>query len=154
MPVCSAGASAMPLRFTRGRPYRKTDQAWVEQRNGLLVRRLVGYDRYTSRAALAVLQRFYGLLRLQHDFFRPVRKLVSKQRLGSKVIKRYDAAQTPYQRVLAAGVLTGEPPAAPGAAISRAGSPSRWPQISSRTLDVLWKLADTRPHSLQEVVHG
>ena len=94
------------IRFTRGRPYRKNDQAWVEQRNGLLVRRLVGYDRYSSRAALAVLQRLYGLFRLQHNFFRPVRKLLSKRRVGSKVVKRYDKAQTPYQRVLATGGLT------------------------------------------------
>jgi transposase InsO family protein len=94
--------------FTRGRPYRKNDQAWVEQRNGLLVRRLVGYDRYSSRAAWAVLQRLYDLLRLQHNFFRPVRKLLSKRRVGSKVLKRYDAAQTPYQRVLAAGGLPAE----------------------------------------------
>ena len=103
--ACSAGVAAT-IRFTRGRPYRKNDQAWVEQRNGLLVRRLVGYDRYSSRAALAVLQRLYGLLRLQHNFFRPVRKLLSKRRVGSKVVKRYDKAQTPYQRVLAAGGLT------------------------------------------------
>ena len=67
------------VRFTRGRPYRKNDQAWVEQRNGLLVRRLVGYDRFSSRAAWAVLQRLYDLLRLQHNFFRPVRKLLSKR---------------------------------------------------------------------------
>src|SRR5262249_11627315 len=61
------------VRFTRGRPYRKNDQAWVEQRNGLLVRRLVASDRYRSRAALAVLQRLYGLRRLQHNFFRSPR---------------------------------------------------------------------------------
>jgi transposase InsO family protein len=83
------------VRFTRGRPYRKNDQAWVEQRNGLLVRRLVGYDRYSTRAAWAVLQRLYELLRLQHNFFRPVRKLLSKRRVGSKVVKRYDAAPDP-----------------------------------------------------------
>jgi hypothetical protein len=54
------------VRFTRGRPYRKNDQAWVEQRNGLLVRRLVGYDRYSTRPACTVLQRLYDRLRLQH----------------------------------------------------------------------------------------
>jgi hypothetical protein len=96
------------IRFTRARPYRKNDQAWVEQRNGLLVRRLVGSDRYSSRAAWRVLQRLYGLLRLQHNFFRPVRKLVTKRRVGSRVPKRYDAPQTPYQRVLTAGGLCPE----------------------------------------------
>ena len=96
------------LRFTRGRPYRENDQPWVEQRNGFLVRRLAGYDRYTSRAAAAVLQRLYDRLRPHHNFFRPVRKLRSKRRVGSTILKRYDAAQTPYQRVLAAGGLTAE----------------------------------------------
>ena len=131
------------VRFTRGRPYRKNDQAWVEQRNGLLVRRLVGYDRYGSRAAWAVLQRLYGLLRLQHNFFRPVRKLLSKRRIGSKVRKRYDAAQTPYQRVLAAGGLPAEPRQALAAQFA-ALDPIALARDIQRTLDVLWTLADTR----------
>jgi transposase InsO family protein len=140
------------IRFTRGRPYRKNDQAWVEQRNGLLVRRLVGYDRFSSRAAWAVLQRLYDRLRLQHNFFRPVRKLLSKRRLGSKVLKRYDAAQTPYQRVLAAGALT---PAQQHtlAAQFDALDPISLARDIQRTLDVLWKLADTRA-SRQETAHG
>ncbi len=132
------------IRFTRGRPYRKNDQAWVEQRNGLIVRRLVGYDRYSSRAAVAVLQRLYGLLRLQHNFFRPVRKLLSKRRVGSKVLKRYDAPQTPYQRVLAAGVLT---PAQQQTLAQQfhALDPIALARDIQQTLDALWKLADTRP---------
>ena len=131
------------IRFTRGRPSRKNDQAWVEQRNGLLVRRLVGYDRYSSRAAWTVLQRLYGLLRLQHNFFRPVRKLQSKQRVGSKVRKHYDAAQTPYQRVLAAGGLSAEQQQALVAQY-QALDPITLARDIHRTLDVLWKLADTR----------
>jgi hypothetical protein len=94
------------IQFTRGRGYRKNDQAYVEQRNWLSVRRQVGYDRYSSRAAPALLQQIYPLLCLQLNFFRPVSKLVGKQRLGAKVIKRYDEPQTPYQRLLAAGVLS------------------------------------------------
>ena len=140
------------IRFTRGRPYRKNDQAWVEQRNGLLVRRLVGYDRYSSRAAQAVLQRLYDLLRLQHNFFRPVRKLVSKHRVGSKVLKRYDAAQTPYQRVLAAAVLTPEQQQALAQQF-HALDPIALARDIQQTLDVLWKLADTR-HVRQEAARG
>ena len=140
------------VRFTRGRPYRKNDQAWVEQRNGLLVRRLVGYDRFSSRAAWTVLQRLYDLLRLQHNFFRPVRKLLSKQRIGSKVRKRYDAAQTPYQRVLAAGALTLEQRQALAAQF-HALDPIALARDIQRTLDVLWTLADTRS-SRQEIAHG
>jgi len=140
------------IRFTRGRPYRKNDQAWVEQRNGLLVRRLVGYDRYSSRAAQAVLQRLYGLLRLQHNFFRPVRKLLSKRRVGSKVVKRYDAARTPYQRVLAAGVLAPEQRQALAQQV-HALDPIALARDIQQTLDVLWKLADTR-RAPQEAARG
>ena len=141
------------IRFTRGRPYRKNDQAWVEQRNGLLVRRLVGYDRYSSRAAWAVLGRLYGLLRLQHNFFRPVRKLRSKRRVGSKVLKRYDAAQTPYQRVLAAGGLAAEQQQKLAQQF-HALDPIAIARTIQQTLDVLWKLADTRPTPRREAARG
>lgn len=93
------------IRFTRGRGYRKNDQAWVEQRNWLGVRRSVGYDRYNSQAAFQALQRLYSLLRLQLNFLRPVRKLVGKRRCGARVTKAYDAPRTPYQRLLESGVL-------------------------------------------------
>jgi hypothetical protein len=132
------------IRFTRGRPYRKNDQAWVEQRNGLAVRRLVGYGRYTSRAAFTVLQRLYGLLRLQLNFFRPVRKLVSKRRVGSKVVKRYDAPHTPCQRVLAAGILTADQRTALVRQF-QALDPIALARDIQQTLDLLWKLAETRP---------
>ena len=140
------------IRFTRGRPYRKNDQAWVEQRNGLLVRRLVGYHRYSARAAQAILQRLYGLLRLHHNFFRPVRKLLRKRRVGSKVLKRYDAAQTPYQRVLAAAGLTPEQRQALTQQF-HALDPIALARDIQQTLAVLWKLADPR-HTPQEAARG
>jgi hypothetical protein len=94
------------IAFTRGRSYRKNDQAYVEQRNHLAVRRLVGHDRLNSKHAQKLLQQLYGLLRLQLNFLRPMRKLVSKQRLGARVVKRYDQPRTPYQRLLDSGCLT------------------------------------------------
>ncbi|HKZ08694.1 MAG TPA: transposase family protein, partial [Methylomirabilota bacterium] len=130
------------VRFTRGRPYRKNDQAWVEQRNGLLVRRLVGYDRYTTRAAWRVLQRLYDRLRLQHNFFRPVRKLLSKRRVGSRVVKRYDAPQTPAQRVMARPDLPGEGRIQLEAQQATLDAIALAHDIQP-TLDMLWKLADT-----------
>ena len=93
------------VRFTRGRSYKKNDQAYVEQRNWLAVRRSVGHDRYSSRAALAALGRLYTLIRLQLNFLRPVRKLAGKERYGARVRKSYDAPRTPYQRLLDYGVL-------------------------------------------------
>jgi hypothetical protein len=94
------------ITFTRSRPYKKNDSCHVEQKNWSVVRRLIGYDRYNSRAALEVLNRIYELTRLYINFFQPVMKLVSKSRHGAKVYKVYDAAQTPYQRLLRSGVLT------------------------------------------------
>jgi transposase InsO family protein len=96
------------IRFTRGRPYKKNDQAYVEQKNWSVPRRLIGYDRYSSKAALQALEELYRPLCEYVNFFQPVRKLVAKERDGAKVRKRFDRAQTPYQRLLAAGVLGGE----------------------------------------------
>jgi len=93
------------IACTRGRGYKKNDQAYVEQRNWLAVRRQVGYDRYNSHAAQEAMQRLYALLRLQLNFFRPLSKVISKERQGPRVTKRYDAPKTPYQRLLEAGIL-------------------------------------------------
>jgi hypothetical protein len=94
------------IHLTRGRPWRKNDQAYAEQKNWAIVRRLIGYDRYTTQAALAQLNALYGVLRLYWNFFQPLRKVIGKVRHGARVTKHYDRAQTPYQRVLASGVLT------------------------------------------------
>ena len=93
------------ITFTRSRPYQKNDSAHVEQKNGAIVRPLIGYDRYASKAAYAQLTRVYDLARLHINFFQPVQKLVTKERRGSRVHRVYDRAQTPYQRLCALGVL-------------------------------------------------
>ena len=74
------------LVFTRCRPYRKNDQAWVEQKNGAVVRRTVGYPRY-ERLEAAALARLYAALRLFVNFFQPSFKLAGKGRDGAKVKK-------------------------------------------------------------------
>jgi hypothetical protein len=89
------------ITFTRSRAGRKNDGAYVEQKNWSVVRQTVGYHRYDTDAELALLNQIYGLLRLTINFFTPQQKLISKHREGAKVIKRYDTAKTPYQRVLA-----------------------------------------------------
>ena len=71
-----------------------------------VVRRLIGYDRYDSRTALEALNRVYDLTRLYVNFFQPDMKLVHKSRHGARVHKFYDTAQTPYRRLLSAGILT------------------------------------------------
>jgi len=89
------------LVFTRCRPYRKNDQAWVEQKNGAVVRRTVGYRRYEGLEAAATLARLYSSLRLFVNFFQPSFKLAEKARDGAKVKKKYHPPATPYQRLLA-----------------------------------------------------
>lgn len=89
------------ITFTRSRPYNKNDQAHVEQKNWTAVRQVIGYSRNESAEALALMGLIYADLRLFINFFQPVMKLVSKIRVGSKVRKKYDQAQTPYQRILA-----------------------------------------------------
>lgn len=89
------------ITFTRSRPYKKNDQAYVEQKNWSIVRRTVGYDRWESEEEYLLLQSIYETLRLYTNFFQPVLKLISKKRVGNKLIKRYDIAKTPYQRVMA-----------------------------------------------------
>lgn len=87
--------------FTRSRPYRKNDQAWVEQKNGAIVRRIVGYRRFEGVEAAAALARLYATTRLFVNFFQPSFKLAEKQRNGAHVIKRYHRPATPYQRLIA-----------------------------------------------------
>ena len=96
------------LTFTRSRPYKKNDQAYVEQKNWSSVRQLVGYERYESLSAYEALQALYDVVRLYTNFFQPSLKLVSKERVGSKVKKKYDLARTPYQRVLDAAQVSEE----------------------------------------------
>lgn len=93
------------ITFTRSRPYRKNDSAHVEQKNGAVVRRLVGHGRYMSAAAFLQMQRVYSLARLHANFFQPVRKLSEKHRQGARSIRFYDDAMTPYQRMLQSGKL-------------------------------------------------
>jgi hypothetical protein len=92
---------AADVAFTRSRPYRKNDQAHVEQKNGAVVRRMVGYRRYEGIVAAKELASLYGRMRLFVNFFQPSFKLMEKTRDGARVAKRYHAPLTPFQRVQA-----------------------------------------------------
>ena len=87
--------------FTRCRPWHKNDQAFVEQKNGAIVRRIVGYRRLEGLEAAAALSRLYTTTGLFVNFFQPSFKLASKRREGARVSKRYHAPATPCQRLLA-----------------------------------------------------
>jgi hypothetical protein len=90
---------AHDVQFTRGRPYKKDDNAHIEQKNWTHVRKLMGYVRYDSAAALAAMNDVYADLRLLHNLFLPSVKLQRKERLGARLRRYYDAPQTPLDRV-------------------------------------------------------
>jgi hypothetical protein len=93
------------ITFTRGRPYQKRDQCFVEQKNGAIVRQVVGYDRFVGEHASRQLTELYRALRLYVNCFQPSMKLLSKQRDGKKVPCVYDPAKTPLQRLLLSDIL-------------------------------------------------
>ena len=91
---------AQAIQFTRGRPYKKDDNAHIEQKNWTHVRKLLGYVRYDSADALAAINDLYRHeLRLFQNLFLPSVKLVRKERVGARLRRRYDAPRTPLDRV-------------------------------------------------------
>lgn len=89
------------IELTRCRAYKKNDQAWIEQKNGAVIRRMVGYGRLEGASTAAVLNKLYTSARLFVSFFQPSFKLISKTREGAKVIKKYHPPATPCERLLA-----------------------------------------------------
>jgi hypothetical protein len=126
------------LTFTRSRPYWKNDQAHVEQKNWSIVRRLLGYERYESQAALAALQAVYQRLHRWINHWQPVLKLVAKERDGTKVRKHYDRAQTPYRRVLAWEGLLPDAVARLTAEHASSGPRAVWRQVEAARAE-LWR---------------
>lgn len=89
------------VQFTRGRPYKKDDNAHIEQKNWTHVRKLMGYARYDSLPALVAINALYADLRVLQNLFLPSVKLLEKRRVGSRVRRRYDRPQTPLDRLQA-----------------------------------------------------
>jgi len=88
-----------PVPMTRSRPYRKNDQAHVEQKNWTHVRQLLGYQRLEQPELVPLINELYRTWGLLHNFFHPNLKLLSKTRKGSRTIRKYSPPQTPYQRL-------------------------------------------------------
>jgi len=94
------------IKFTRSRPYKKDDNAHIEQKNWTHVRKILGYVRYDSQEALAAINDLYrNELRLFLNLFLPSQKLIKKTRIGSKYKKIYDKPQTPFQRLCSCKVV-------------------------------------------------
>jgi hypothetical protein len=100
------------IELTRSRAYKKNDQAWIEQKNGSVVRRLVGYGRLEGSEAATVLDELHRHARLFVNFFLPCFKLKSKTRQGARVSKKYEAPASPFERLLANPRITEQQKAA------------------------------------------
>jgi hypothetical protein len=99
------GEEITGLTLSRSRPYQKNDNRFVEQKNDTLVRAYVGYDRLETVAQRDALNLLYRQLWLYYNFFQPVLHLIAKERRTDRVIRKWDDAQTPYQRLVATGEL-------------------------------------------------
>jgi hypothetical protein len=95
-----------PVPLTRSRPYRKNDQAHVEQKNWTHVRQLLGYQRLEQPELVPLINDLYRTWGLLHNFFCPNLKLLSKTRKGAKIVRKYSPPQTPYQRLLESAHLS------------------------------------------------
>ncbi len=89
------------IQFTRGRPYKKNDNAHIEQKNWTHVRRILGYERYDSEDQLFLLRELYRKkLRIMMNLFQPCVKLEKKERVGSKIKRKYEQPKTPLNRLI------------------------------------------------------
>jgi hypothetical protein len=102
------GEAMTGLRLSRSRPYRKNDNRFVEQKNATLVRAYLGYERLDTWGQYAALNALYDQIWVYYNLFQPVLHLVGKDLVNGKLRRRWDRAQTPYQRLLASGVLSPE----------------------------------------------
>jgi hypothetical protein len=102
------GEAMTGLRLSRSRPYRKNDNRFVEQKNATLVRAYVGYERLDTPSQCAALNALYDQLWVYYNLFQPVLHLVSKQVVNGKLRRQWDQAKTPYQRLVASGILSSE----------------------------------------------
>jgi hypothetical protein len=148
---CQVRPAGQGVQFTRSRPYKKDDNAHVEQKNWTHVRKLVGWERYDTPEALAALTALYADLRLFQNLFQPSMKLVRKVRVGSRLLRRYDAPHTPFERVRAC------PEADPAkvAALQRileTTDPFALSQRIDRHLEHLWALATRARRTPRETV--
>lgn len=95
-----------PIKISRSRPYHKDDNAFVEQKNWTHVRQLFGYDRIDDPELVDKMNEIYRIWNLLHNFFFTSYKLISKERRGARIIKKYDKPKTPAQRLLDSGCLS------------------------------------------------
>ena len=132
------------IQLKRGRPYKKDDNAHVEQKNWTHVRKLLGWERYDARAAVEAIHDLYRHeLRWWLNLYLPSVKLVKKVRVGSKVRRAYDAAQAPLERVLACAQAKQEP-VAELKKLRQSLDPSQLGKVIDQKLERIYEMANRR----------
>lgn len=143
------GEEVTGLKLSRSRPYQKNDNRFVEQKNATLVRAYVGYDRLDTAVQCAALNALYDQLWVYNNLFQPVLHLHQKEVIAGRLQRRWDRAQTPYQRLLASGILTPDQ-AARLAAIYAATNPRQLRGAIYHALERLWSRPPATAVDLRE----
>jgi hypothetical protein len=137
------GEEVTGLRLSRSRPYRKNDNRFVEQKNSTLVRAYVGYERLDTAKQCTALNAIYDQLWIYYNLFQPVLHMVGKEVTDGKPHRKWDRAQTPYQRLLASGVLSSHHQAKL-AALYAGTNPRQLRSEIYQALEHLWKDSETQ----------
>ena len=148
--ACCQRPGGHAIQFTRSRPYKKDDNAHIEQKNWTHVRKLVGWERYDPPEALAALTLLYADLRLFQNLFQPSMKLQGKERRGSRRIRRYDTPRTPFERVRACPDADSQKVAALARLLATT-DPFVLSQRIDQHLEPLWALATRTSRTPREV---
>lgn len=134
------------VQLSRSRPWHKNDNRMVEQKNDTLVRQYVGDLRLDTPEQIAALNALYEQMWLYYNLFQPVLHLVEKTSRGDKVRRKWDAAQTPYERLVVSGVLKPEQQARLQQLYTQT-NPLRLREAIYRQLEAIWQSATASPTS-------
>ena len=135
------------VQLSRSRPYQKNDNRMVEQKNDTLVRQYLGELRLDTPEQIAALNALYEQMWLYYNLFQPVLHLCEKTRLADKVVRKWDQAQTPYERVVASGVLNCEQQARLQQLYEQT-NPAQLRKAIYHQLAALWQSATAQPASV------
>jgi hypothetical protein len=146
---CQQRPKDSSVQFTRSRPYKKDDNAHVEQKNWTHVRKLLGWERYDTLEALKMINQLYRELRIFQNLFQPSMKLSQKIRKGSRVIRHYDQPATPWERVFKSPVKMTQPIQVLKSALDNT-DPFELSRRIDQQLDCLYSLAAQRNSAMRE----
>jgi hypothetical protein len=134
------------VHLSRSRPFQKKDNRMVEQKNDTLVRQYLGHLRLDSPEQVTMLNALYEQMWLYYNLFQPVLHLAEKTWVGDKVLRKWDAAQTPYERLLSSGVLSAEQQARLQRLYEQT-NPLKLREAIYHQLATLWEAATAEPSS-------